>query len=661
MRLMRWNKRRRWKRGVEISPDEILLDAKNLPGFERDRLEGRLERPLSARAVLGMGALFTLLGLIIFGRMIFLQVVNGTSYAYRAEHNQLQKQMLVPERGLLYDRNGVLLAWNDPAWRVSVPAKNVVERGTLQEDITAFAAQIPDASLREALTDRLAERIINARAEHADLFMAEIFNWESAQRFQRTASAIPFAVELFTSRAYRRQPGIAHVVGYLGRSENANGDMPPSQSRLVGKAGAEGFYELALGGRPGVRLTEINSLGEQVEEYVQSAPQSGESSTLSIDAGLSEEFYRIVEQVARDRGFGGGGGIVLDATNGEVLALVSYPEYDSTVLTQGRPASAIRAMVTDSRKPFFNRAVQGLYPPGSIFKPIVATGALEEGTVSPDKKVFSSGSISVPNPYNKDEPSIFYDWKAHGWVDMRRALAVSSNVYFYSVGGGFGDVVGLGVERIKAYAERFGLGHLSGIDLPGEEKGLVPSPAWEAEQKTDAVWRVGDTYNMSIGQGGLQVTPLQMAVMAAGVANGGALIHPHVQKEIHGIDGEIVPSFFSAAATGFSTSSLAVVQEGMRRAVLEGTAQALNGLGVTVAAKTGTAEIGSGQRINSWVIGFAPYEHPRIAFAIVLESGNAHNLVGAPFAARQLLGWMQKHAAQYFTPAPLFSEGNSTQ
>lgn len=655
MAFMKWDRRSQHRRGAEISPDEIFLDAKNLPGFEYGRLEGRLERPLTRRAVISMGALFVLFGFIIFGRTFFLQLVHGSSFAYRAEYNQLQKQLLIPERGLLYDRNNALLAWNNPAWRVVVRAKHVMEQGTLEDDITAFAGKISDALLREALTERLAERIARARAQNTDLLVAEIFNWETAQRFPRTASRIPFAVEQFTSRSYDRRQGLAHVIGYLGRSENPDTNMLAFSPHLEGKAGAENFYETVLGGRPGTRIVEFNSLGERVEEYTQASPQSGESIMLTVDAELSERLFQIIEQVVRERGFSGGGGIVLDIASGEVLALTSYPEYDATILTQGRPASAIGAMVADPGKPFFNRVVQGLYSPGSIFKPVIAVGALEEGTVLPDRAVFSSGSISVPNPYDKDKPSVFYDWKAHGWVDMRRALAVSSNVYFYSVGGGFGDVAGLGIERIKLYASRFGLGKLSGIDLPGEEGGFIPDPAWKAAQTADATWRIGDTYNVSIGQGGLQVTPLQMAVVAAEIANGGMLVHPHLQKEVHGVDGETKTSYFAAKPIGLSASSLAVVREGMRRAVTEGTAQALQRLNVTVAAKTGTAEIGSGKRVNSWVIGFAPYERPRIAFAVVLEDGDAHNLIGAPFVMRQFLEWVQGHAVQYIVPSPPLS------
>jgi penicillin-binding protein 2 len=299
-------------------------------------------------------------------------------------------------------------------------------------------------------------------------------------------------------------------------------------------------------------------------------------------------------------------------------------------------------MLTSSLKPLFNRALSGLYPSGSVIKPLIALAALEEGIINPEREILSTGSISVPNPFDPTKPNIFYDWKEHGWVDMRKAIAVSSNVYFYTIGGGYEETKGLGVKKIQAWLNKFGFGEKTGIDIKGEKEGFVPSPEWKAEtQSEDPIWRVGDTYNLSIGQGNFQVTPLQMALFAATLANEGRVLEPTIIKTIKDKERVIYEVNTKARKTlKFKQENLKVIKEGMRLATEFGTAQALSGLRVKVAAKTGTAEIGSGKSVNSWFIGFVPYEKPKIAMAVVLERGTASNLVGAPSAARQIIEWI---------------------
>ncbi len=232
---------------------------------------------------------------------------------------------------------------------------------------------------------------------------------------------------------------------------------------------------------------------------------------------------------------------------------------------------------------------------------------------------------------------------------MRRALAVSSNVYFYSIGGGYEDIKGLGITKIEKYADLFGFGSETNIDLDKEEKGLIPSPALKALNSKDPVWRIGDTYNASIGQGDFQITPIQAAVYAAAIANNGRLVQPHLvaddsNKQEFSPDGKTID---------IPDEYFQIVREGMRMVVLEGTAQGLAGLGIEVAAKTGTAELESeaNKFVNSWIIGFLPYENPKISFSILLEKGRATNLVGGVFAGRQLLEWMLIHTPQYLTGA----------
>ena len=541
---------------ANISPDEIFLDAQNIPNFDSCQLEGRIEKPIGQKIFFAAGIFFSLLFALLFLRAGQLQIARGEDLALRADDNHLQRVMLPAERGLIYDRNGEVLAWNG--------------------------------------TD---------------------------------------------SRNYLRLEGLAHVVGYTGLL----------YEEIVGKAGVEKSYDEALAGEAGIKLVETSSKNEIISESAQIKPKSGESVYLTIDAGVQNKLYEILKNLSAERGFQGGAAVVLDVNNGEVLSLVSYPEYNSHVLTDGEPKEKIDEYFADSGKPFVNRAVSGLYAPGSVIKPFVALAALNEKIIDPFKEIFSSGSISIPNPYFPDLKSVFYDWKAHGWVDMRHALAVSSNVYFYTIGGGYEDVNGLGIGKIGEYMRLFGLGEQTNIQLAGEKRGLVPSPQYKKDNSEDPVWRIGDTYNISVGQGDFQVTPLQMAVATALLANNGYRVSPVLVLNKAGlpagqagkkerIEKEIPVDYFQ------------IVREGMRRAVENGTAQGLRGLPVKVAAKTGTAELGSGIFVNSWLIAFWPYENPRFSISIVLERGRASNLIGGVYAGRELLDWMSIHKPNYLTP-----------
>jgi len=329
----------------------------------------------------------------------------------------------------------------------------------------------------------------------------------------------------------------------------------------------------------------------------------------------------------------------MDVNSGEILALASFPEYSSTILSEGDDRSAIRRFQNDYRKPFLNRAVSGLYTPGSIVKPFIAIAALNEKIISPEKKILSTGSISIQNPYFPDLKSVFKDWRPQGWVNIKDALAISSNVYFYEVGGGFKDQKGLGISKIEKYVNMFGLGELTGIDLPGEVKGIIPNPKWKAENFNGEAWHLGDTYHTAIGQYGFSITPLQMVRGIAAIANYGKLVTPHVVK---------TDSVKYKDINGISKVNFDIVKSGMRQAVTDGTAKGLNIPQVQIAAKTGTAEVGiSKKRVNSWILGFFPYENPRFAFTVVMEKGPRENTIGGLYVMRQLLEWMSVNTPEY--------------
>ncbi len=550
--------RRRFKQAYrDLDPDEVLLDARNLPSFNTQQFEGRLEKPISKLSFYFLAALFALVLVIFLGKVFQLQVVQGGALAERSHNNTLRHIPIFAERGIIEDRHGEELAWND----------------------------------------------------------AEL------------------------GRAYNEAPGLAHLVGYIGypnEEEMATGNFHPKQ--MVGREGAERWFNEELEGGRGLKIEEVDVGGEVVSEHVLEVPKSGAPVRLSIDLGVQGELGRAIESMMSEYGFRGGAGLIMDVKTGQLLAMVSAPEYRSGILSQGEDRAAINGYLTDKRLPFLNRVLRGLYTPGSIVKTIMAAAALQEGVISPTKQIYSSGEIAIANPYSPKDKSIFRDWKAHGWVDVRRALAVSSNVYFYAVGGGYEDQRGIGIRAIDRYAQAFGLGEATGFRFGSEETGNIPTPEWKEKVFDGEPWRLGDTYHTVIGQYGFQVTPLQMVRVVGALATG-SLVRPTISTTDQPV---------STPLGAVSPENLQIVREGMRQAVLEGTAKGLMVNEVAIAGKTGTAELGvSKADVNSWTMGFWPYENPRFAYAVVLEQGSRNNLVGATLAMRQVINWLVANRPEY--------------
>lgn len=546
-----------------VEPDEIFLDSKNLENFDRQQFEGRIEKPISKKNIAAIG-IFSLIILIVFSsRLGYLQIDKGEAYLDRSENNVLEKQIIFSDRGIIYDRNKIELAWN-----------------TKDENLP------------------------------------------------------------MTLRNYK-SPGFSHILGYVSYPmQDKKGEF--WQSEFIGKDGLEKQYDSILKGENGSKIVEIDARDNIHSENIVNIPKRGEDLITTLDSRIQQELFNQIKKLSQSHSFSGGAGIILNISNGEIIAAVSYPEYDSLVLSLGEDRNTISNYFSDKRKVFLDRTISGLYTPGSIVKPFFAIGALNEGVIDPYKKILSTGSISIPNPYFKDQETVFKDWKAHGLVDMREALAVSSDVYFYEIGGGFESQKGMGISNIEKYSRLFGIGEKTGIDLPDEKSGVIPSPLWKMKNFKGEQWRVGDTYHTSIGQYGFQVTPMEMARATASLANYGTLLTPHFvlnDKEKESMTSKI----------DLNKEYFRVAHEGMRMAVTEGTAIALNVPYVEIAAKTGTAQLGvSKNKVNSWIIGFFPYENPKYAFTIMMEAGPSNNSVGASSIMRQLVDWMSINTPEYF-------------
>ncbi|MFA6006857.1 MAG: penicillin-binding transpeptidase domain-containing protein [Candidatus Paceibacterota bacterium] len=542
----------------EIYPDEIFLDARNMPTFNTQQFEGRIEKPISQKSLYTLAAFFLLAIIFIGGKLFTLQINQGQAFYKRSLVNTLRFFPVFPERSSIKDKNGTLLAWNNGSER------NYMEGG-----------------------------------------------------------------------------GFSHLLGYLGQNDATTSDsFIPMATTTVGIDGVEKIFNTRLAGTPGIKITETDALGHTLSESVQQDPISGQPLVLSIDAKVQQKLYEIIKAVSTDRGFAGGAGIIMNVETGELVAITSYPEFSSLVFSAGNDRVAINQSLRDPAKPFLDRAVSGLYAPGSIIKPFMAIGALTEGIISPDKKILSTGQLVIPNPYDPEKPTIFKDWEAHGWINMRQGIEQSSDEYFYQIGGGYKDQRGLGITNIEKYARMFGFGEPTKIEFADEKMGNIPSPEWKAKTfPKDAAWRVGNTYHTVIGQYGFLVTPIQAVRAVAALATNGKLVRPTIlQTETPEIQRTI----------DLPQANFNVVKEGMRMSAVTGTGKGLNLDYLKVATKTGTAELGvSKSKVNSWVVGFFPYEHPKYAFTIVMEAGPVHNTIGGVYVMRQLFDWMFWHAPEY--------------
>jgi penicillin-binding protein 2 len=456
---------------------------------------------------------------------------------------------------------------------------------------------------------------------------------------------------------------VSHYLGYVGRIdqeeyEYLKGSGYHLNDRL-GKTGAELTYEAALRGSPGYRIIEIDAAGQEIRELQSIDPRPSGNLVLSLDLDLQ----RRTEQILRS-GMGNSKSavaLVMDVHTGEMLSMVSLPTYDNNILTDPVDQERLPALTQDPAKPLVNHAIAEVHPPGSTFKQVTGTAALQEGVASPGTTITSHGSISVEDEYDPEKTWVIRDWAALGTMDFYRGLAMSSDVYFYYLSGGYyqgGATVfsGLGATRLAEYARDYGFGAPTGIDLPGEAAGLVPDPEWKEETfgEEAGFWTLGDTYNFGIGQGFLTVTPVQLVRVIAAVANGGKVLVPHVAKEIVDEDGNVMKAIEPEVQNELpiSDQNLAVMREALRQAAVYGPANTGASSVVSMAAKTGTAEFGTPladgtySQSHAWYTAYAPYEDPQIAVVVFLEQG-----VGATHGgpvAKQIIDYYfgRQHAAQ---------------
>lgn len=678
-----------------------------------------LARPLPpSRRLTIIRAFVVVIAVIFIAQLIRIQFVQGQGLRARADENRFRLVEVRGQRGVMYDRNGQLLVRNRPSFDiVAVPsnlpddddeARAVLER--LDQIISESEANLPvhqqGDGLAEGAGDDSAAASVGQQGQpgfrqrlSVDEAMQQVRDAMQGGAYRpvviagRVSSETAFAVaeeshtlpgielSIAPVREYLTGPLTSQLLGFMGpipeayvEDYTAEGYRPNDQ---VGLAGLELTFEKALHGRDGRRNIEVDVNGREVRtvgDIFPSAP--GNNLILTVDAKLQE----LMEQALR-RGLEAakaevGVAIAMDPKTGEVLGMVSLPTYDNNLFARGITVQEYQALTEDKRLPLLNHAISALYPPGSVFKIVAASGALQEGVIDENTRLGDSfdgrvdGIIYVDNRFFPDDPRYaqpFYCWihtygTGHYRINVREALAVSCDVFFYQIAGGYRKTFeGLGIDRLVDYTRIFGFGEPTGIDLPGENPGLVPTPRWKRLTYAET-WSAGDTYNMAIGQGALLTTPMQVLNATSAIANGGALYQPQLVRQIVDTEGNVVEQFEPVLIRDLPVDPdvVDIVREGMWGAVnsANGTAKALSVPGVTVAGKTGTAEFydpeippKANNRLptHAWFTAFAPYEDPEIALVVFIYNGGEGSTAALPVAQEILRGYFNLK----YPPEPL--------
>ncbi|HEY0436667.1 MAG TPA: penicillin-binding protein 2, partial [Phenylobacterium sp.] len=570
------------------------------------------------RALLVAGGQVAALGALA-GRLYQVQVVEGERYATLAETNRISARLIAPPRGRLLDRHGAVLAGNRLNWRALLVAEQADDVGVT---LDAFSRIVPLAEHERARIDRELRR----RRRFIPVTVREFLTWEDMARIEVNAPDLPgILVDVGTTRLYPLGPSLAHVVGYVAppaETDAADDPVLALPGIRVGRAGMERVHDSALRGRAGAVQLEVNAVGRVIRELDRQEGTPGQDVTLTIDTDLQNS-------VLGHLGEESASAVVMDARNGEVLAMATNPSFDPSLFNSGVSQAQWVAWTNNRRAPLINKAAAGLYAPGSTYKMVVALAGLEARVISPGETVNCPGYLDFGDRR-------FHCWKkyGHGGMDMRGGLKNSCDVYFYEVARR------VGIDRLAAMSNRFGLGVKLDIELPGARTGLVPTRSWRMGQ--GKAWNVGDTIVSGIGQGYLQLTPLSLATMAARLATGRA-VQPHLTRSLGGtLQPGSKPEEWPSL--GLPERALATVREGMWAVVNEqgGTAPLakLALPGVQMAGKTGSVQVRNVSREqrergyksenmpweyrpHALFVAYAPYDAPRYALALVVEHGNA--------------------------------------
>ena len=605
-----------------MAPEETLLDG----GSEFSNIEQPIPPSvfrLSFWIIAGLVA-------VIFAATGKISIADHQQYADLSSQNRSANFSLPPPRGIVFDASGAPLVKNVPSFDLIAVSKEIragLKSNTLDVNRLAGILKLAAADLMAQLT---------SESQNANIFfVAEDLTKDQILAIEYADPGGLYVVP-DVKRVYVDGIKLSQIVGYAGKvnREDLGQDPYYRATDTIGRLGIESEYENELRGEHG-RIFFGDSAGTLNTEAI-----TGNNIVLNIDHDLQAKTYDTMRAVLAEAGLSRGAAIIQNPQTGAVLALVSFPSFDNNLFSKGLTQAEYKAVFDNPARPLFNRVISGLYNPGSTIKPFMGLMALQEKIVSPSTAIQDCVSITINNPFQAGVSYTFKNWRPElGSFNLRKAIANSCNIYFFAVGGGLDRITGLGIERIAKYLKNAFADKILGIDLTGETAGFVPTPEWKEAERNEG-WYQGDTYNTSIGQGDLLVTPLWLNAYVSAVANGGTVYKPQVANRV--IDHQKNPiKVFEPEALGplgFSEDVLKEIKNDMEETIISGTAQLLRDLPVRAGAKTGTAEVVKGRSINSLFTVFAPLDRPEIAMTVLVE-GSAANQGYAIRTAHQVLQW----------------------
>jgi len=590
----------------------------------------------------------------IIVRIFYLQIIQGDKYRILAEGNRIRLTPISSERGIIFDNQNTKLVQNIPNFSLAIvpqdlPPDNSLENKLKRKKIINKTVELSGVSKKKI------EDILNKYGSYsfASLIIKENLDYEKALNIYLNGPELPgIRIIKGNKRQYVTTGGIntassslslSHILGYLGKlDEKEYKELKPNGYLLfdnIGKIGLEKVYEKDLRGKYGTSKVEVDAQGHDNKVLAVNPPIPGSNLHLTLDLEAQIKLEDIVKRTLKKYNKKKASAIVMDPRDGSILAMVSWPSFNNNDFSAGIEQKKYNQYITNKDRPLFNRTISGTYPSGSTVKMIMTIAALQEGIITPNTTFLSTGGLAVGQWF-------FNDWLAggHGVTNATKAIAWSVNTFYYYIGGGYGNFTGLGVDRITKYLKIFGLSERTNIDLTNEAKGFLPSKAWKKEIKNEP-WYVGDTYNLSIGQGDLLVTPLQVAVWTAATANNGYLVQPHLVDSIQ------KPNTQTKQKLSFTKTNIKVNKQhvttakiGMGQCVTAGSCSLLQYMNFSSGGKTGTAQWNTNNKQNhAWFTSFAPYDNPQIIVTVLIEEGEGGATTAMPVAYEFLRWWGDKY------------------
>lgn len=587
--------------------------------------------------------------ILLSGRIFFLQIIRGADFRALSDSNRVRSQTILAPRGLILDRTNQTLAQNTASFNlVAVPFDLPKNQSDLETEIAKAAATFSFdgssllAQLKAVNSNSLLPIAVKQNISHDQAILFET----------RANEFLGLSVQQIPIRQYINAPEFSHVLGYAGLVSQQDLTHLDAQKYdtvdYTGKTGIEAGYENFLHGINGQNLVEVDATGKLLDILGENSPTPGNSLQLNIDKGLQEEIYKELSAGKNPKS----AAVAINPKTGQILALVSLPGFDNNLFAAGIGQQDYSALLNDKNLPLINRAIAGTYPPGSTVKPMVGLAGLQEKIITPATVINDRGSLVIPNQFDPSIKYTFYGWThaGLGLVNIYEAIAQSDDIYFYTVAGGYPNSpvpVGLGAEKLADYYKKFNLGSLSGIDIPGEKPGLVPTPEWKAEYyKSDPIlskWYLGDTYHIGIGQGDLLVTPLQVAEWTAIIANSGIGMQPQILNKVTNQNGGMVYQSQPKILVNkfLDDANLKVIQDAMRDTVTVGSGRGLANLPVEVAGKSGTSQFDGSDlsRTHAWFTAYAPFQDPQIVVTVLIEAGGEGHTTAEPVVHDAILYW----------------------